>query len=382
MNARAKPPVFWPREVILGLTSRCNFRCSTCGLHRRDAPGRSDASASYQDMPDEILFKLEDVLRHARTVTMGGVGEPLIARDFIRRIHWVRELNPRVRVAVFTNGSALINLGAVEEVAGTIDYLHVSCNGLESYEAVTGGGKWQAMLRSLELLRDARRRRGRPQRVELGVLLMRSNLDDLVPLAKLARDLEFDRVAFKDLWVFDEGMKSESLRHDAALAEAIREQVRRAREVGVPVRCEPWPELSTPILRPAHVLRCAAGTLGAWHRWPKPAVIDYWLGLMMDRIDSRSDGDNRWGNGHAHSGPPPCSRPWDTVQIDERGEVLLCCDGATRVGQIRDKSFLEVWTGAAAAAYRAGLLTGGLFEACQDCKRVNPRSTSFVRVNG
>ena len=119
---------FWPRDVILGITSRCNFRCSTCNPHRHDKPGESTDPACYSDMPDEILFKLEDLLRNAHTVTMGGVGEPMISRNFIKRTDWLRELNPDVQIITFSNGSTLNSPRVVEKFANAINYLHSSFN--------------------------------------------------------------------------------------------------------------------------------------------------------------------------------------------------------------------------------------------------------------
>ena len=372
---------FWPREVILGITSRCNFRCTTCNPHRNDKAGES-ASGRYVDMPDEIFEKLEDVIRHAETVTLGGVGEPSITRNFYERAERIHELNPKVQVITFTNGSTLVNTKIAERFARVINYLHISFNGWSSYETIMVGGKLDHTLRNLRILRDVRRRTGRPQRLELGVVLGRNNADDLVRLAELARELEFDRIAFKDMWVFDEGLKTESLRHDPDLADRIREGVIAARKVGVPVRCEPWPELSTGMVRPKQFLHCASGAMSAGSLWPNGATVSYWSTLVKNRLAGRFGGRKPWRDEPAHDRAPICRDPWDKVQVSETGDVLLCCEGLSVLGNISDSDFASVWNGEKARRYREGMLTRDYYGACRTCKVVNPDVDAFMRENG
>ena len=345
-------------------------------------PGQSLDPSCYTDMSDEIFYKLEDLLCHAHTVTFGGVGEPTISRGFVERIQWIRELNPGIQIITFTNGSTLNNPQLIEGISRVVDYLHVSVNGLGKYEEVMVGGVLEKTLGNLKQLRDLRRRFGRPQRLELGVVLMRSNADELVQLAELARDLEFDRIVFKDLWVFDQKLKAESLRHDVELAERIRRGLVLARDVGIPMRCEPWPELSTPILRPGYFLKRAKDAFGVGHLWPTLPMINYWSRLLLGKLDKRIGFSRYWERGPVLTSSPTCRYPWDMVQVTERGEVLLCCEGLTGLGSIADKPFLDVWTGKVAADYRTGMKTDNYHGACRECKYINLESTAFVRENG
>jgi len=372
---------FWPRDVILGITSRCNFRCTTCNPHRHDAPGES-TKGCYVDMPDALFYRLEPVLRRAKRITLGGVGEPSITRRFTEKARWLHEINPDVEVDTFSNGSTLVSEKIAERFAEVINYLHISFNGWSAYDDVMVGGTLETTLRNLKNLRAVRRRIGRPERIELGVVLARNNVDDLVRLAELAAELEVDRIAFKDLWVFDDGLKPESLRHDQELAARMRESIIAAREVGVPVRCEPWPELSTGMFRFDHVRRCASGARSAGHWWPNVATFGYWSRLLVDRLERRIGKRNPWREDPAHEQDPICRDPWDKVQISERGDVLLCCEGLTNLGNMSDCDFADVWMGETARAYREGMLTREYYGACAGCKVVNPEAEAFWRPEG
>ena len=367
---------------MLELTNRCNFRCVTCNPHRHDGENPAGVQDPYADMADATFLKLEDLFRHAETISLGGVGEPTISRSFLERIEWIRGLNPKVHVALFTNGSTIGNLQSAARMARVIDFLHVSVGGLANYEMIMSGGSLSKTMGNLENLRDVRRRTGRPQRIEFGVVLMRSNVDDLVALTELATRMECDRIVFKDLWVFDKNLAGESLRHDPELAERIRSGVVRARDVGIPIRCEPWPELSTRIFRPGHLVKCVTGALGSGHYWPRHSTIEYWLREVQRKADKQKRSSRRLKFSRLSGGSPVCDSPWEMVQIAKDGDVLLCCAGMTRVGSIKDNSFPEVWAGLEASSYRAGMLSGDYFGACRSCKYVNSDSRAFVRLDG
>ncbi len=333
-------------------------------------------------MPDAVFFKLEELFRNARIISMGGVGEPTLSIDFIERTRWIRSLNPQVLIAAFTNGSTLGGAHAAENIARAVDYLHVSVSGLTNYDDVMVDGSLKATLCNIKRLRDVRRRTGRPQRVELGVVLMRSNVDDLVRLAELARDMEFDRIAFKDLWVFDENIEAESIRHDPRLAERARINLARARQVGIPMRCEPWPELSTAIVRPGHFMRCAVGAIRTGHLWPTHATISCWFRFSKEHLAARRRSGRPLGFTRNPTIRPACRYPWEMAQVTESGDVLLCCAGLTELGSIINESFWSVWTGETASAYRNGMLTNDHHGACKSCKHVSSESSAFVREKG
>lgn len=372
----------WPRHVVLGITSRCNYRCATCNPHRHDDRNCSADRLQYNDMPDAVFFRLEDLFRNARIISMGGVGEPTISADFIERTRWLRSLNPQVLIAAFTNGSTLGSTQAAENIARAVDYLHVSVSGLANYDDVMVDGSLKATLGNLARLRDVRRRTGRPQRLELGVVLMRSNIDDLVQLAELARDMEFDRIAFKDLWVFDKNIEAESIRHDSGLAERARINLAKARKAGIPMRCEPWPELSTTIVRPGHIVRCAVGAIRTGHLWPTHETFSYWFRFSKEHVAARLRFRRQLGSNRNPKIRPACRYPWEMAQVTECGNVLLCCAGLTELGSIEHESFWSVWTGETASAYRNGMLTGEHYGACKNCKYVSTDSSAFVREHG
>ena len=87
---------------------------------------------------------------------------------------------------------------------------------------------------------------GRPEQLVLGFIVMRRNLADIVPAARLAREMGFTRIQYKNLWVFNEPLKAESIHHDPGALAAARAEILKARETGIPIECEMWPEYNSP----------------------------------------------------------------------------------------------------------------------------------------
>src|SRR5215471_8970692 len=159
-----------PRILYIEVTKRCNAFCSFCPYwldHRR---------GELEDY-SPIVARLRPFC-----VTFSG-GEPLLRRDMPELVAQVAALRPRPYIAVLTNGwllsteraQALRDAGC-EQVSISIDHL----------------GKRHDDRRRLPGL-FARLEEQLPElhaigfdRINISSIIMRSNLDELVPLARLA----------------------------------------------------------------------------------------------------------------------------------------------------------------------------------------------------
>lgn len=244
-----------------------------------------------------------------------------------------------------------------------VDWLHLSVNGTSTYESIMQGGSWDGVRGALANLAEERARSGRPWLLELGVVLMRENNRDLVPLARLARSFGFDRVVYKDLWVSRPELRAESLRHDPELAIAIRREIEQARGLGVAIRCEPWPELSR---FPGRLSREVRRHLVA------PGRTRFLARLAWDR----------WHQRLRHRvGRLRCDAPWESAQIDERGDVLFCCAGETLIGNLAEAEFPAIWGGPVAEDYRDAIRRREPRSACRECKYLEGgRPSAYERL--
>lgn len=66
---------------------------------------------------------------------------------------------------------------------------------------------------------------------------------------------------------------------------------------------------------------------------------------------------------------PLCHAPWATLEFDPSGDVMACCaSGLYPLGNVRDRSIEEIWTGPRARALRSALRRGDLTLGCDICR--------------
>ena len=324
--------VEWPSRLALDLTWKCNLRCSMCTMHMNDRPGQG-MSEKYADMSDEIFANVEPLVPHLSWITVGGCGEPFLAKNVLVRLTRIRELSPHATIIVFTNGTRLADRGFAEEASALVNWIHLSLDGVSSYEQIHIGSSFRIVLAALENLRDVRAARDGQPALAIEFILMRRNCADIVAAAQLAKEFSASKIIFKDMWVHGPVHVHESPRHDPHLAAQIREEILKARQVGIPITCAARPELS----------------------WP-----------------------------HSPGAPRepriPCDDPWKQVHVLVDGRVFLCCRGQTCIGHLGQDSFEQIWNGDEVNRYREGILSHCYYKDCAACPRTAPgESASYER---
>ena len=324
--------VEWPSRLALDLTWKCNLRCSMCTMHMNDRPGQG-MSEKYADMSDEIFAKVEPLIAHLSQITLGGCGEPLLAKNVLGRLRRIRELSPHATVIMYTNGTRLADRGFAEQALALVNRVHVSLDGVSSYEQIHVGTSFRIILAALENLRDIRAERDGQPVLAIEFILMRRNCADIVAAARLAKEFRASKITYKDMWVHGPAHHHESARHDPLLAARIREEIVRTHEVGLPMTCLAWPDLSLP---------------------PSPSAPSN-VGIL-------------------------CDDPWKQVHVLVEGTVFLCCSGQTRIGHLAQDSVEQIWNGEEVNRYREGVLSRCYYKDCAVCPRTAPaKSDSYER---
>ena len=114
-----------PRELQVEVTGACNLRCAMCLVRYREPLDRHEASLGFE------RFKgLVDGLPDLDTVTLQGLGEPLMAPDLFRMIEYGAARG--LRMGFNTNATLLTRATAERLVASGLDWLHISIDGAGS----------------------------------------------------------------------------------------------------------------------------------------------------------------------------------------------------------------------------------------------------------
>ena len=181
-----------PLEVILDTTERCNLKCKMCYFSAVDRlqflPFDRQLSSNGM-MPLETFSRVAaDLFPRARKVALGCAAEPLVHPKFI---DIVREAGSYGVPDLWfpTNLLPLTPPKAEAICEAGVNTVGVSMDGTsaETYEAIRAGGKFDRLMRCLDLLNDVRR--GTATGLRLIFVWMQTNRGDLADLPRFAEEV-------------------------------------------------------------------------------------------------------------------------------------------------------------------------------------------------
>ena len=181
-----------PLEVILDTTERCNLKCKMCYFSAVDRlqflPFDRQLSRNGM-MPLETFSRVAaDLFPRARRVALGCAAEPLVHPKFIDIL---REAGSYGVPDLWfpTNLLPLTPAKAEAICEAGVNTVGVSMDGTsaETYEAIRVGGRFDRLMRSLDLLNEVRR--GASTRLRLIFVWMRTNRGDLADLPRFAEEV-------------------------------------------------------------------------------------------------------------------------------------------------------------------------------------------------
>jgi len=169
------------RDLRLSITDRCNLRCVYC-MPAEGMPW----------LPKQELLTYEELTRFARVCLECGVtgvrltgGEPTVRADLPMLVRSLRALSPTLDLSLTTNALKLVEMAPALREAG-LDRVNVSLDTLDRdrFRELARRDRLADVLGGLEA---ARRAGFAPIKVN-AVLMRGSNDDEVVPLARWARD--------------------------------------------------------------------------------------------------------------------------------------------------------------------------------------------------
>ena len=119
------------KTIHLEITSRCNARCPMClrtVCGGKNNPRLPLVELSLADI--QTIFPKDFIRSLDRMYMCGNYGDPIAARETLEVFKYFREVNPKIRLDMFTNGSAK-NESWWEKLANLVDLVHFSVDGLE-----------------------------------------------------------------------------------------------------------------------------------------------------------------------------------------------------------------------------------------------------------
>lgn len=185
-----------PLHIDLGITTGCNMRCLYCyGVLQ----GNTAVSHRY-DMPKEAILKLLKDAKDigVRSIAFIGEGENTLNTALYDSLNYARDINLDVSLA--TNGLP-IKEDRIKDMLSSLVWLrfNLSAASKDIFLKMHGleGDFLDKVLHKIKLCLDTRAKYRLNTTIGLQMVVMHENTGDIVPLAKLGKELGVDYLVIK-----------------------------------------------------------------------------------------------------------------------------------------------------------------------------------------
>lgn len=340
-----------PQILSMAVTSRCNLRCVMCDHGLRNIP--------KEDFDEALLGNIGDFIDAAIMVDLTGLGEPLLSAFFWRVIDKY-QIGPETRdedyVLTFnTNGVLLTNDRAERILNSRVSKIRVSIDAsdAETFYKIRGTDLNQ-ILDNVRWMISRRNEldRSRP-RIGIEMTVMKDTFHKTRAMIDLTKEIGAD---FIEIWSLN------ALREDTK-AEWIVE-----RDGWNFVYAEQEISFLSPASVNEHVrsLRRYADRKGV-------AILMFLEGVNYESPNFHEQAGTTLLQRRPQFG---CDLPWIEARIVPNGEVRTCCWQTGSIGNIKDHTLDEIWSGAEMQELRQGILDGKIPRVCggSACSYVKGRS--------
>lgn len=231
----------FPLDVAITITDKCNANCLFCNYK----PGNHNS---------ENRFSLEDIKRMTwlKYVTKlgvgGGVGEPLMNREFLKIFRYLSSRYPHLVLRIITNGISL-NREICEEFAGSLSRIRISLNAATktTWEKLMRTSGFERVCRSVSELSELKSEMNtdKPEIILL-MTVSRQNIHEAVPFVELAHRIGAQAVNYsffsKSVMKRCDMAQEESMYFDKSQSDRLLDQAaKRAETLGIKVFDRPLP---------------------------------------------------------------------------------------------------------------------------------------------
>jgi len=318
-----------PTFMAMNMDTQCNLRCIMC-IRRKFSHEEINALQydfnTYKRVADETF-------PYARWVQLATAGEPLMAGNLREQLKIMK--NYSVELDLITNGTLLNNDKLIKEILQIPGRIHISIDAAtkETYESIRIGAKFEQVIENIRRFNRIREKlcAAVKSRLHFAVVLMKRNIKELPKLIELAKELRVDSVNCCHVTIFAEGMRDESLVYHKELAN--------------------------------YYMRVAQERAGE-------------LNIHLNIPSLFNTVDDEYGNKLNHklrNESRICSFLWKRAYVEWNGDVVPCCvPGHPVMGNVKERSFREIWNNELYQEMRRRLYTDDPFDCCKHCFMIAP----------
>ncbi len=181
---------FLPWTLDIEPTVSCNLRCVMCHSEK------IRAQREVKSMSFENFKKIIDSIPTLLKVTIQGMGEPLLAPDFLKMVSYANQKD--ISVTTTLNATFINEEIAQKTVASGLSRMYISLDGAtkETYEKIRKGADFDKTLDGIRNLINARKKKGDPF-IDLWMVGIDDNILELPRMVDLACDLGVDSLSLQ-----------------------------------------------------------------------------------------------------------------------------------------------------------------------------------------
>lgn len=325
---------FYPKQLNLELSTRCNLKCIMCHSHqsKRLQPG----GARYGDLKDmRIIRNLRSALPFIQQVELNGNGESLMNSEFVSVFSLVRKTVSRVQV---TSNGLLLNEKIIRElVKKGIDDIFISIHAAsaELYNTISFPGKIQNLIFNIDLINYYKVKYKTPKpRIKFQFVGMKKNIAELPSLIKLAAEKNVAEILVLNLIEYPLVKDQNLLDAPELLKLWLPRSIQLAKDLGV--------------------------ILTFVHNYQE--IID------NKKTDEPVLPQNIIQSEVVNNIARDCLDPWTYAFVQMNGLVTPCCVMSSMyMGDLKVQSFEQIWFGEAYQDLRTRILNNDPPESCRQC---------------
>ncbi len=292
-----------PTNIMAVLTKRCNLECIMCTRVREEEV----------TLPFEMAKKLYRLFPYLEWINWQG-GEVFLI-DYFKELFLETARHTNIKQHIITNGLLIDRKWAAILAQSNVDLLY-SIDGVtkDTYEFIRYPAKFEDLIRSIELVNEYREEYKSSNKLEMSVVMMKSNYKESRLFLDFCRKYNFNHLIFNILWSSvvpeeDVIVKPDPVAHEY-LRGVISEIRNCCREYNINFDCffDPY------LVQNKHT--CADSGPGA---------------------------------------TSSCLYPWKRLSIEPDGTVKPACQCSVSLGDLENNTLEELWNGPVMQKYRSSI---------------------------
>lgn len=176
----------YPTQIHFLMIDKCNVKCIMCGGdYFKSKTGRAITLDKFKKMAVNLRFDL------VSAIVLAGAGEPLLNKDLVPIIQFVRSSYPHVNISVTTNGIGLTQDISEKLINSNVNVVNISINSStrSSYKRIMQIDGFDAVCKNARKFVELRNLAKKPIALQFSSALNRLNIEELPRLVELGREI-------------------------------------------------------------------------------------------------------------------------------------------------------------------------------------------------